>query len=180
MDAAASKLTNEVDDPEGREQLERARERFLAGDFAQAKVLAAAVTSLSFNKEAAAKLIDIARQREADFSPSFIQKIGLFFADPSGKIDSAEEAYEAGDYQQALDDVSAALDQWSDAQEQGLFRLSLVVGFAFAAVIGGWLLVRRIESRRKITVPVVRRDGHVLSEPGERSSSWKEWLNQKD
>jgi hypothetical protein len=180
MDEAAQHLTESVDDPAGREQLERAREYFLQGDFAEAKRLAAGATSISFNKDAAAKLLAIAKERDAAFKPNFLQKIGLFSADPSGHVVAAEEAYEAGDYEKSLDELTTALNQWSDAQEKGLLRLSLLVGGMGAVAVAGWLLVRRLDKKRKRPVRLERGEGHVLAEPGERSGSWQEWLNQKD
>lgn len=180
MEASAARLSDGVDDPAGRDALEQARQRFLAGDFVQAKILAAGASSISYNKDVAARLIEVAREREATFSPNFLQKIGLYFSDPSADVDAAETAFANGDYEAAIARATAAIDTWNGAQEQGLFRLSLVAFVMFGVAGGGWLLMRRLDAKRAKQAPTPRREGHVLPEPTERASAWQEWLNQKD
>jgi tetratricopeptide (TPR) repeat protein len=178
--ASKNRLDTGVDDAAGREALVEAREQFLLGNYAEAKALAAGASSLSHNKDAAEKLLTIANERAEAWDPNFLQKIGLWGGDPTDKVAAGQAAYDAGDYKLALDELTGAIDQWSGAQEAGLFRLSLLVFGMFGLVIAGWFLLRRLESKKEPRVPSMRHEGHALSEPGERASSWQEWLNQKD
>lgn len=186
METSARRLSTGVDDPAGRESLDQARAKFLSGDFAEAKRLAAGASSIGFNKEAAAKLIALAKERKQTFSPGFFETIGMYFEDPAGQIVAAETAYAEGDFATALDLANGAIVTWDESQERGLFRLSVAAGLMTAVALGCWWLVRQIEVRRRPATTLAGatrgapREGHVLAEPSDRTASWRDWINQKD
>ena len=186
MESSARRLSTGVDDPGGRDALDQARTRFLSGDYAEAKRLAAGASSIGFNKEASAKLIALAKERKSTFSPGFFETIGMYFEDPAGQIVAAEEAYAEGDFTEALELANGAIITWDEAQQRGLFRLSVSAGLMTALALGCWWLVRRLDGRRNPSHSFsgarggVPREGHVLAEPSERAASWREWMNQKD
>ncbi|MEZ4481617.1 MAG: hypothetical protein R3B97_10770 [Dehalococcoidia bacterium] len=186
MEVSAARLSNGVDDPSGRESLDQARIKFLSGDFAEAKRLAAGATSIGFNKEASAKIIALAKERKRTFSPGFFQTIGMYFEDPAGQITAAESAYDDGDFAKALELANGAIVTWDESQQRGLFRLSVAAGLMTALALGCWWLVRRLDGRRHPAAVAstgkggLPREGHVLAEPSERAASWRDWMNQGD
>lgn len=173
--AAASELANEQTGSPALAQLAQARDRFAAGDFAEAKKLASGATATQFNTIAAGKLIELAKQKQGAFHPSFLARIGLLFKDPAGDLAAAQKAYDAGDPKKALDLSRSAYDGWNEAQSRGLQRLAILAGIMCALSAGVWYLLRRLERGAK-GAPSGPATGHFI-EPSR--FKWHDWENPR-
>ncbi|MEO8538184.1 MAG: hypothetical protein ABI577_00485 [bacterium] len=154
----------------------QAREKYSAGDFPGAKSFAANAVTSAYNEVAAGKMIEIAKKKQADFSPGFFGRIGLMFTNPDADLKKAEEAQASGDGTAALKLARGAYDTWDGASERGIQRLAMVAGLMCGLTFVVWFLLRRLEgpgSFKKVG------QGHVLEVDPQRRSSWKDWENQK-
>jgi len=173
--SATVQLASKPDDSPSKKKLAEAREKYSAGEYTEAKNLAAEGVTSAYNEVAAGKMIEIAKQKQADFSPNFFARIGLIFEDPAGDLEKAEAAWEAGDGAAALKLSRGAYDTWNGASEAGIQRLAMVAALMCAISFGVWFILRRLEG------PVVVKkagEGHVL-DSDDRRGSWRDWENQK-
>ncbi|MEP7216350.1 MAG: hypothetical protein ABI782_08855, partial [Anaerolineaceae bacterium] len=175
---ASKQFAAETADSPLAKQLVLAKEKFGAGDYADAIRLASTTVTGAFNLEAAGKVILIAKRKQAAYSPGFLERIGLLLKDPDGDLASAEAAYAAGDGATALGLAQSASGAWDDSRTRGLSILSILAGVMCAASVGTWLLLRRNDSsaQRALTVARGGSTGHVL-EASESKSRWKDWEN---
>ena len=172
--SATVDLASKPDDSVSKQKLAEAREKYSAGDFAGAKSDAANGVTAAYNDVAAAKMIEIAKEKQREYSPDFFGRIGLFFADPDADLKAAEEAAAAGDGQKALKLARGAYETWDGASGRGIQRLAIVAavmcGLTFAVY---WLLHR-------LSGPAAARPlgkGHFLEDAADRKSSWQDWEN---
>ncbi len=172
--SAAEQLAGLHADPPALKQLEDARAKFASGDFAEAKRLASGAVAAQFNGVAAGKLIELAKQKQASFSPSFLSRVGLLFMDPAGDLAAAEKAYAAGDSKTALALSRSAYDGWNDAGSRGLQRLAVLAGVMCALSVGIWYLLRRLQ--RPPNEPGGGQQGHFI-EPAR--FNWHDWENPR-
>jgi hypothetical protein len=173
-------LENEEPDAPSMKQLAEARVRWAEGDLDGAAHIAATAATTSFNEDAAVKLIALAKEKEAKYTPSFLGRIGLIGKDPGGQIHRAEEAYAAGDPTKALDLAESAFKTWDTADRTGLQRLGALM-FAMCLLCGGvfWLL-RRMDDDDDLQMtldPDAAMGGHNLGDPETRRPSWRDWEN---
>jgi hypothetical protein len=165
--------------PEGsaaRKQLTDARAKFAAGEFAEAKRLAAASQNAARNLEAAGQAIQRARQKQDTFKPGFIEKIGLTFKNPDADLARAEQSYAAGDGTAALSAAEAAYSGWDNATARGWTLLSVLAGLLCAAGVGAMFLARRRsrEAERALAIARGGRTGHII-DASEAHSRWQDW-----
>lgn len=80
-------------------------------------------------------MIQVAKEKQASFKPSFFTRIGMYWADPSGDLAKAEAAYLADDPATALKLASKAYDGWKDAQQRGIARLAILMGLMCALTV---------------------------------------------
>ncbi len=175
--AAAERLANEAADSFALGELAKARERYAAGDMDGAHQLAAGSTTSAFNRDSAEKIIALARETQAAFKPSFLEKIGLFFADPAADLAAAEKAYAAGDFEPALKKSLAAQNTWDGAARTGLMGMGVLFGTMSMLAAGVVMLLRRLDQRSQVKYTGKWREGHVLAPPEERKNSWADWEN---
>ncbi|HEX6031156.1 MAG TPA: hypothetical protein VFY90_06975, partial [Tepidiformaceae bacterium] len=173
-------LENEEPNSPSMKQLAEARDKWAAGDLDGAARLAATAATTAFNEDAALKLIALAKEKQAKFTPSFVGRIGLIGKDPAGQIHRAEEAYAAGDPTKALDLAQSAFKTWDGADRTGLQRLAILM-FGMCLLCGGvfWLL-RRMDGDDDLDItldPDAARGGHNLGDPEARRPSWRDWEN---
>lgn len=113
---------------------------------------------IQFDFEAARTLItsgqaalDAYRDTRVDVrvSRSLWQRFGLLGSDPSGELDSAKEAFEAGNFTQSRQHSERASAMIEDAPTVALRRMLVVAGFlaALALVIGVALVVGQVRRR---------------------------------
>ncbi len=158
------------------QKIAEAREKYGKGDYAGAKSAAADAVTAAYNEVAAGKMIQIAKRKQAEFSPNFFGRIGMLFTDPEGDLRRAEEAQATGDGATALKLAKGAYTTWDDATQRGIQRLAMMAGLMCAVTFGVWFLLKRLEA------PVSMKrvgEGHVLEVDGERRSSWRDWENSK-
>jgi hypothetical protein len=173
IDAISSGTFELADEAEGSAalaQLAEARRKYTAGDFAEAERLASTARTTAYNQVASGRMLAIAKEKQAAFKPSFLSRIGLFFADPDGDLAKAETAYANGDHAAALKLSRAAYDTWNDAESRGLMRLAMLAGAMCLLTVGTWYLLHRIDPERAVNRPLGT--GHVLEE---KKSSWRDW-----
>ena len=168
---AAAQLAGQPEDAPSMRQLAQARARYATGDFFEAQSLASGSTTTAFNQVAAARLIEIAREKQASYNPSFLGRIGLFFRDPAADLAAAEKAYAAGDPNAALRLAKTSYDGWNGAERRGLMRLAILAGVMCLLTAVSWYVLRRLDPNRAATRPLG--SGHVLTE--ESRSSWRDW-----
>ena len=159
-------------------QLVLAKEKFGMGDYADAARLASTMLNGAFNLQAASKMIEIAKGKQAAFSPGFLEKIGLALKDPNGDLAAAEVAYAVGDGTKAVGLAQSASGAWDASKTRGLRFLSILAGTICAVSVGAWMLGRRNDAsaRRALNAARGGRAGHVL-EASEPKSRWKDWEN---
>ena len=158
-------------------RLAEAREKYDAGDFAGAKSAAAGGVTAAFNEVAATRMIEIAKEKQKDFSPNFLARIGMFFTDPKADLASAEQALADGDGTKALELSKGAYETWDGATKRGIQRLALVAGVMCGLTFLVWFLLRRLDGP---VAPAKRPgQGHFLEEAGDRRASWRDWENSQ-
>ncbi|MGI8926227.1 MAG: hypothetical protein ACR2HN_06215 [Tepidiformaceae bacterium] len=173
--AAAAEVQGQPQDFPGHSQYAGALAAYAEGRFDDAERLASGATTGVVDKAAATRLIEAANKQRATFHPSWLQKVGLLFADPAGEVSAAEKAFAAGDYDRAIELASGALKTWDGSQSRGLMLLALlsaVMGFLSFAV---WWLLGRLE--RSAAPPPDSNPGHALTPPDGRTTSWRDWEN---
>ena len=175
---AAKQFVSEPPESSAQKQLMLAREKFAAGNYADAKRLASATITGGINLDAAGKVIEIAKRTQAGYSPGFFEKIGLLLKDPDGDLEAAEAAFSAGDSAKAMGLAQSASEAWDASKTRGLSFLSILAGVLCTLSVGTWLLRRRNDSSARRAVVAARdgRTGHVL-EASESKSRWKDWEN---
>jgi len=157
-------------------KIAEAKEKYAAGDYAGAKSAAAGAVTTAYNEVAAGKMIELAKEKQANFSAGFFGRIGMMFSDPDGQLKQAEAAQAAGDGATALKLAKSAYQTWDGATQRGIQRLAIVAALMCALTFGVWFVLRRLEG------PVVAKkvgQGHVLEVDGERRSGWRDWENSK-
>jgi hypothetical protein len=173
---AGKRLSAEAGGSPAMLQLADAHGKYDAGDFDEAKHLAATSTTTAFNEIAAAKMLTIARNERASYRPTFLGRIGLLFANPDGDLAKAEKAYSSGDPTSALTLARSAYDGWNGASSRGLSRLGILAAVMCGLSVGVWWLLRRID-RPAAASRATSAQGHVLDSPESRRGSWKDWEN---
>ncbi len=173
IQAAESELASEPADSPHRDAVRQARELYEAGDFAGARATAAGGVTARVNADAAARLIELAREKQASFSPGFFGRIGMLFTDPEAKLAAAEAALAAGDGTRALGLAREAYDTWDGATTRGIQRLATLTAIMGALSFAVWLLLRRLERP-----PATKKlgQGHYI-EASARAGSWRDWEN---
>lgn len=157
-------------------KIAEAKEKYAAGDYAGAKSAAAAAVTSAYNEVAAGKMIQIAKDKQKEFSPNFFGRIGMFFTDPDGDLAKAEAAQEAGDGAKALKLAKSAYTTWDGATQRGIQRLAMMTALMCALTFGVWFILRRLEGPITVRKPG---QGHVLEVDPERRSSWRDWENSQ-
>ncbi|MCC6383200.1 MAG: hypothetical protein IT304_11895 [Dehalococcoidia bacterium] len=174
---AVRQLASEAPGSPALRQLDDARGRYAQADYPAAKRLASGSTTTAFNAVAAGKILAVAREQKASFKPSFLERVGLLFSDPSGDLDRAEKAYAEGDPTSALRLARSAVDQWEGASGRGLMYLAALAGAMCALTLGTWWLLRRLDPERATPRRRAAAAGHALGSPDERRGSWRDWEN---
>jgi len=152
-----------------------ARAKYTAGDFAEAKKLAADALTTAFNEVASIRMIEIAQAKQESFTPSFLGKVGMLWSDPRGDLAKAEAAYEAGDSAAALKLSRSAYDSWNTADMRGIQRLAMLAALMCALTFGVWFLLRKLDGP---AAPLKKPgQGHFLESSEERVKHWKDWEN---
>jgi len=173
--ASTKELAGEPEDSVSMQKLAEAREKYAGGDYAGAKAAAATGVTAAFNEVAAAKMIEIAREKQNTFSPNFFGRIGMFWTDPDADLAAAEQALAAGDGTQALKLSQGAYESWEGATQRGIQRIALVAGIMCALTFAIWFILKRLDGP---SAPTKRPgQGHFLEESTERRSSWRDWEN---
>jgi hypothetical protein len=176
LKAAAGSLADEPADSPFRKRLESAREAFAAGDFAGASRLAAESVAARVNLVAAAKMIELASERQETFSSNLATKVGLMFANPDQDLRLAREAFAEGDGAAALKLSTRAYNAWGGAQSKGVLRLSFLMAVNCLALVGLYFLLRKIELRSSLAYPA-RPVKKAPPDPPPRPS-WRDWENR--
>ncbi|WP_322795631.1 hypothetical protein [Tepidiforma sp.] len=171
--AAESELAGEPEDSPYREGLRKARELYAQGDFAGARSAASSGVTSRLNSEAAARMIELARQEQASFDPGFLARVGMLFTDPEGKLAEAEAALAAGDGTRALSLAREAYDTWDGASGRGLQRLAMLTAAMCALSFGVWTVLNRLNREPP---PKKLGQGHVI-EANARLGTWRDWEN---
>lgn len=174
---AGKRLSAEVGDSPALRQLADAHGKYDLGDFDAAKYLAGLSTTTAFNEIAAAKMLTIARNERASYKPTFVSRIGMVFANPTGDLSQAQKAYDAGDPTSALKLGRSAYDGWHDASNRGLSRLGVLAALMCGLSVVVWWLLRRIARPAHATGATAQ--GHILEPADSRRSGWKDWGNTK-
>jgi hypothetical protein len=172
--SATKDLEAKPEDSTAKKKLAEAREKYSAGDYAGAKAAAAGGVTAAYNEVAAAKMIKIAKDKQASFSPNFFGRIGMFFTDADGKLAQAEKAYAEGDGTAALKLSRSAYDTWDGASQRGIRRLAILAGVMCGLTFLVFYLLKRLEA------PIVTKrpgQGHALDVDSERRSGWRDWEN---
>ena len=159
-------------------QLVLAKEKFAAGEYADSTRLASSSVTGAFNLDAAGKMVELAKRKQAAQSPGFLDKIGMLLKDPDGDLAAAQAAYARGDGAQALGLARSASEAWDGSNTRGLRLLAVLASVVCAISVGVWLMLRRIDSGARKAVIAARggRTGHVI-EASESKSRWKDWEN---
>lgn len=173
IQAAEAELANEPADSPHRAAVRQARDLYATGDFAGARAAAAGGVTARVNTDAAARLIELARQKQAAFSPGFFGRIGMLFTDPDATLAAAEEALAAGDGTRALALAREAYDTWDGASARGIQRLAALTSIMGALSFAIWLVLRRLERPPATKKPG---QGHYI-EANARTGSWRDWEN---
>ncbi|MCC7364135.1 MAG: hypothetical protein IT303_07155 [Dehalococcoidia bacterium] len=171
---AATELAGQPEDAPSMVQLADARTKYTEGDYVKAEQLAATSTTTAYNQVAAKKMIAIAKEEQAAYKPSFLGKVGMFWADPDGDLASAEEAYASGDPTKALGLAKSAYTGWTEAEKRGLMRLAMLAGAMCLVTVGTYYLLRRLDPDRNAVKPLGQ--GHVLTDEGR--GGWQDWENR--
>jgi len=153
-----------------------AEAKYATGDFEGAQHAATGASTFVQNYAAAGKMIQVAKEKQASFKPSFFTRIGMYWADPSGDLAKAEAAYLADDPATALKLASKAYDGWKDAQQRGIARLAILMGLMCALTVGTWWLMKKLDPSGK--GGSTARMGHYI-EKSETTSRWKDWENTR-
>ena len=173
--AASASLANQADGSPGAKQLADARAKFNAGDVSDAKVLAAGSTTVRFNKEAAEKMLALAKETQEGYIPTFFGKIGLMFLNPDKQLAAAETAYTAGDYASSLAESRAAFGAWEESSRNGVKRLAILSAVMSGFMVGGWYLLKRFGPKKGKRG--VKRRFELGSGPSS-GGDWREWENR--
>jgi hypothetical protein len=171
---ASKDLEAKPEDSTAKKKLAEAREKYAAADYAGAKAAAAGGVTAAYNDVAAAKMIKIAKDKQASFSPNFFGRIGMFFTDADAKLAQADKAYAEGDGAAALKLSRSAYDTWDGASQRGIQRLAILAGVMCGLTFLVFYLLKRLEA------PISPRrpgQGHVLEVDPERRSGWRDWEN---
>lgn len=163
-----------ADEPEGSLALaamKDAREAYAAGDFAGAARMATEALTDSLNLESARRMIEAAGERQATFSESFLEKVGLLWSDPAGDLEAARAAYADGRGTDALSLATSAYDKWGSAEKDGMFRLAVGAGVTCAALVLIAYVAGKRQSRR---AQAAHRAEAVANRP-----SWRDLENTK-
>ena len=174
--SSAKAIENKPADNPAWAKIAEAKEKYAAGDYSGAKSAAADAVTAAYNEVAAGKMIQIAKDKQKDFSPNFFGRIGMMFTDPDGQLAEAESAQNAGDGATALKLAKSAYSTWDSASERGIQRLAIMAGLMCALTFGVWFVLRRLEGPITIKKPG---QGHVLDVDPERRGSWRDWENSK-
>ena len=172
--SATEQLASEPEVSRARARLAEARDKYNAGDFAGARASATGGVTDVYNETAAAKMIDVAREKQATFKAGFLGRVGMFFTDPDGDLAKAEAAYAAGDGTAALKLSRSAYDTWDDANRRGIQRLAMLAGLMAGLSLGVWYLLQRMDH-----TPAPKRlgEGHFIDASDEGRGSWRDWEN---
>ena len=175
---AGARLVDEPAESLSQKRLLGARDKFAEGNFADAKNLAASSTTAVYNGATAEKLIAAAKERQAQFHPGFMARIGMIHKDPAGELAAAEASLAAGEPERALEQSRSAYETWQNAESRGLLRLGiLAVVMACLSVGAFWLLKRINRSDAPDFTPAQGSvSGHILA-PSEERGKWKDWEN---
>lgn len=173
---AESELAGEPEDSPYREGLRKARELYTQGDFTGARAAASSGITSRLNSEAAARMIELARQKQASFAPGFLARVGMLFTSPESKLAEAEAALAAGDGTRALGLARDAYNTWDDAAGRGLQRLAMLTAVMCALSFGVWTVLNRLNREPP---PKKLGQGHVI-EANARVGSWRDWENSRD
>ncbi|GIW13936.1 MAG: hypothetical protein KatS3mg062_1375 [Tepidiforma sp.] len=173
IQAAEAQLADEPADSPFRAGITDARTLFEQGDFVGARTAASSGVTGRVNADAAAKLIQLAREKRDTFSPGFFARIGMLFTDPDAKLRDAEAALAEGDGTRALELAREAYETWDGASARGIQRLATLAAIMGALSFAVWLLLRRLENP-----PAAKKlgQGHYI-EADVRRGSWKDWEN---
>ncbi len=176
-DAFMQFATEPPDSPVVR-QLALAKEHFADGKFSESTRLASASLTGAINQDAAGKMIALAKTQQADFSPGFLDKLGMVMRDPDGDLKAAEVAYAQGDGAKALGLSQSAYAAWNDSRGRGLRFLASLAGLMCVVSVVIWIMLRRVDSGAKRAVVASRggRTGHVI-DASESKTRWKDWEN---
>ena len=174
--SATKELEAKPDDSAGKKKLQEARDKYAAGDYAAAKSAAAGGVTAAYNEVAGGKMIDLAKEKQADFKPGFFGRIGLYFSNPDGDLKAAEEALAQGDGEKALKLSRQAYDTWDGATQRGIQRLAVMAGLMCGLTFLVWYVLHRMEAPIAVKRPG---QGHYLEESAERRSSWRDWENSQ-
>lgn len=158
-------------------KLTEAATAYASGDFSGAKRLAADSLTAVFNEGASAKMIELAKAKQASFKVGFLSRVGLFFKDPDGDLQKAESAYASGDSAGALKYARAAYDGWDGAGGRGIQRLAILAGIMCALSVSVWLLLKKLDGPSSAGPMKRAGQGHYLDPADERARSWRDWEN---
>jgi hypothetical protein len=172
--SATKALEGKADDSPSKQKLAEARQKYSEGDYAGARVAAAAGVTSDYNQTAAGKMIEIAKDKQKSFSPGFFGRFGLWMQNPSGDLKKAEAAYAAGDGTTALKLSRQAYNAWDGAEQRGIKVLAIIAGLMCAMCFGVWFVLRRLEGPIAVKKPG---QGHFIEQSEERRSSWRDWEN---
>lgn len=160
-------------------ELQKARIAYNDGELEIASQHATAALAEVYNVDASARMIEIAAEEEAGFTPDFFKTIGLFLSDPSGDLETAKAAYAEGDYATALAQSRSAYEAWNGARPRGLQRLALLAGVMGGLSLLVWWVLTRMDRGGK--GGRTDRVGHRLEREattGKRAAaSWRDWEN---
>ncbi len=172
--SSAKAIENKPADNPSWAKIAEAKEKYAAGDYSGAKLAAADAVTAAYNEVAAGKMIQIAKDKQKEFSPNFFGRIGMMFTHPDDELARAEAAQSAGDGATALKLAKSAYTTWDSATQRGIQRLAIMAGIMCALTFGVWFILRRLEGPIAIKKPG---QGHVLEVDPERRGSWRDWEN---
>ncbi len=180
---AATALAEQPESSYPLKQMEEARTRYEAGEFAEASRIASEAVADSINSIAAARMIEKARERQQSFDTNLINSIGLWRQNPEGDLERAIAAQEAGRGSEALKYAGRAYDTWGTATAQGWLRLAFLMAVNCLLSFGLYYLLRRFDLRRSKPKKARGRasaKGKMAGTPAEtaRASSWRDWENR--
>ncbi len=173
--ASASTLSEEPEGSPAIALLDEARTRYAAGDLQEASRLASEAVAGVINRAAAAAMIALAEQTEAEFTSNVLRKVGLLFADPHSDLAAAQAAFAEGDSISALGAATRAVEAWDGAQNRGLRRLALAAAILCGLLFAGWWLLQRGGGAK----PEGPRGGDARHDLGQKKESggWRNWEN---
>ncbi|MGE3075985.1 MAG: hypothetical protein AB7N24_08880 [Dehalococcoidia bacterium] len=172
--SAAEELKDAPADSFAQKKLAESKELYSKGDYSGAKVAASAGVTAAFNEVTAAKMIEIAKEKQNTFSAGFFGRFGMMWTNPDDELRRAEEALSAGDGTEALKLSRHAYETWDGATQRGIQRLAIAAGVMCALAFLVWFILRKLDA--PVAAPKKLGQGHFLEEASERRS-WKDWEN---